>query len=65
MILVSRSSSLDLRFGKANQSVTALDKVVRTDHYRIRKQLGRFGQRSGSVVKMFPARAIVTALVIH
>jgi hypothetical protein len=65
MIQVSRSSSLDFGFGNANQRVTTLDQVVRTDHYRIRKQLGRLGERSGSIVKMLPARAIVAALVIH
>jgi hypothetical protein len=65
MIQVSRSSPLDFGFGNADQRVTALDQVVRTDHYRIRKQLGRLSQRSGSIVKMLPARAIVAALVIH
>jgi hypothetical protein len=65
MILVSRSGSLDFRFGDPNEGVATLDQVVRTDHYRFREQLGRFGESSGGIVKMFLARAIATAFVIH
>ena len=65
MVLVSRPGTLDFRFGDANERIATLDQVVRTDHYRFRKQFGCLSQGRGRIVKMLPARAILSALVVH